>query len=366
MSTPQDATVPVGEATHAVAGTPVRRPDVSVRRKAVARIAELAIPVGGLGNLAELGCWLAACQGECPPRPPVRARVLLLAADHGVAAAGVSAYPPETSRARARAAGAARLPVAVAARAAGAAVRVVDVGLTQPAASGDDGHVVVRGSGRIDREDALTELEAEQAYRTGQLLADEEIDAGADVLVPASLAVGATTPASVLVAALTGAEPVAVVGRGSGIDDSTWMRKAVVVRDALRRARPHVRDPLELLRRVGGTDIIALAGVLARAADRRVPVVFDGLAAGAAALMAEEVAPGAREWWLAAQASSEPAMMLALEHLSLTPVLDLGIRTDDGTAAVAVLPLLAAAAGLLAETGTAADTGIVPLSGGAG
>ncbi|TCK21862.1 nicotinate-nucleotide--dimethylbenzimidazole phosphoribosyltransferase [Pseudonocardia endophytica] len=367
MSTPQDSAVPAtdatGETAHAGAGTPVRRPDQNVRREAVARVAELAIPLGGLGSLAELGCWLAACQGECPPRPPVRARVLLLAADHGVAAAGVSAYPASVGRARATAAGSARLPVAAAARAAGAAVRVVDVGLTEPAGSGEDGHVVVRGSGRIDREDALDEQQAERAYQVGQLLADEEIDAGADVLVPASLAVGATTPASVLVAALTGAEPVAVIGRGSGIDDAAWMRKATVVRDALRRARPYVRDPLTLLRKVGGIDIIALAGVLARAADRRVPVVIDGLTVGAAALMAEEVAPGAREWWLAAQASSEPAMTLALEHLSLNPVLDLGIRTDDGTAAVAVLPLLVAAAGLLAETGTAADTGIVPLSG---
>lgn len=363
MSTSQDSTAPVDDTAHAGAGTPVRRPDVSVRRQAVARIAELAIPVGGMGSLAELGCWLAACQGECPPRPPVRARVLLLAADHGIAEAGVSAYPAEVGRARASAAGAARLPVAVAARAAGASVRVVDVGLSAPSAAGEDGHVVRRGTGRIDREDALGEQDAEQAYRVGQLLADSEIDAGADVLVPAALSVGATTPAAVLVAALTGAEPVAVVGRGSGIDDAAWMRKAVVVRDALRRARPVVRDPLTLLRRVGGTDIIALAGVLARAADRRVPVIIDGLAVGAAALVAEEVAPGAREWWLAAQASSEPAMALVLEHLSLSPVLDLGIRTDDGTAGVAVLPLLVTAAGLLAETGTAADTGIVPLSG---
>ena len=362
MSIPQDIPAPAPERT--ATGTPVRRPDVGARREAVARVSELAIPVGGLGNLAELGCWLAACQGECPPRAPSRARVLLVAADHGVAEAGVSAYAPEVGQARANAAGAARLPVAVAARAAGAAVRVVDVGLSQPAGSGEDGHVVTRGTGRIDREDALTEEQAERAYRTGQLLADEEIDAGADVLIPASLAVGSTTPAAVLVAALTGAEPIAVVGRGSGIDDATWMRKAVVVRDALRRARPFVRDPLALLRRVGGTDLVVLAGVLARAADRRVPAVLDGLAVGAAALLAEELAPGAREWWLAAQSSSEPAMALVLEHLSLVPLVDLGIRTDDGTAAVAILPLLTTAAGLIAETGTAEDTGIVPLSAG--
>ncbi len=341
---------------------PVGRPDVNARRDAVARIAALAAPVGGFGELGELGTWLAACQGECPPRPPVQARVLLVADDHGIAEAGVSAYPVEAGRARAAAALAGTLPVTIAARTAGAAVRTVDVGLSYPVTDGDAGeHVVARGSGRIDREDALTSEQTERAYRTGQRLADEEIDAGADVLVAASLAVGATTPASVLVAALTGAEPVAVIGRGSGIDDLTWMRKATVVRDALRRARDHLRDPLALLRTVGGTDIVVLAGFLARAADRRTPVVLDGLVVGAAALLAEELAPGAREWWVAAQGSTEPAMTLVLEHLSLTPVLGLGVRTDDGTAGVTVLPLLVTAARLIAETGTAADTGIVRL-----
>ncbi|MEU6702059.1 nicotinate-nucleotide--dimethylbenzimidazole phosphoribosyltransferase [Pseudonocardia sp. NPDC046786] len=318
------------------------------------------MPPGGLGRFGELGVWLAACQGECPPRPPVNARVLLLAADHGVAADGVSAYPPEVSAARAEAAAAGRLPITVAARAAGAAVRTVDVGLSRDADGVESGHRVARGTGRIDREDALTDDDAAAAWRTGRQLADEEIDAGADVLVPATLAVGATTPAATLVAALTGAEPVAVVGRASGIDDQAWMRKAVAIRDGLRRARPHLRDPLALLRTVGGTDLIVLAGFLARAAERKVPTVLDGVAVGAAALMAEELAPGAKQWWLAAQPSTEPAAGLVLEHLALTPVLDLAVRTEDGTAGVAVLPLLTTAARLLGETGSAEDTGVVP------
>ncbi|WP_344028808.1 nicotinate-nucleotide--dimethylbenzimidazole phosphoribosyltransferase [Pseudonocardia kongjuensis] len=338
----------------------VGRPDLRTRRAAVALVDGLALPPGGLGRLGELGVWLAACQGECPPRPPVNARVLLLAADHGVAADGVSAYPPEVSAARAEAAAAGRLPVTVAARAAGAAVRTVDVGLTRDADGVESGHRVARGTGRIDREDALTDDDAAAAWRTGRQLADEEIDAGADVLVPATLAVGATTPAATLVAALTGAEPVAVVGRASGIDDRAWMRKAVAIRDGLRRARPHLRDPLALLRTVGGTDLIVLAGFLARAAERKVPTVLDGVAVGAAALMAEELAPGAKQWWLAAQPSTEPAAGLVLEHLALTPVLDLAVRTEDGTAGVAVLPLLTTAARLLGETGTAEDTGVVP------
>ncbi|ANY05190.1 bifunctional adenosylcobinamide kinase/adenosylcobinamide-phosphate guanylyltransferase [Pseudonocardia sp. HH130630-07] len=349
----------------AAAGDPIEvaavgRPDPRTRREAVALVEGLAVPTGGLGRLGELGVWLAACQGTCPPRPPLDARVVLVAADHGVTASGVSAYPAGVSAARASAAAAGRLPVTVAARAAGAAVRTVDVGLERPADGAESGYTVTGTSGRIDREDALTPDEVDAAWRAGARLADSEIEAGADLLVPATLSVGVTTPAATLVAALTGTEPVAVVGRASGIDDRAWMRKAVVIRDALRRARPHVRDPLALLRTVGGTDLVVLAGFLARAAERKVPAVLDGLAVVTAAMLAEELAPGAKEWWLLAQPSSEPAAALVVEHLSLTPVLDLAVRTEDGTAAVAVLPLLASAARLLAETGTAADTGVAP------
>jgi nicotinate-nucleotide--dimethylbenzimidazole phosphoribosyltransferase len=154
------------------------------------------------------------------------------------------------------------------------------------------------------------------------------------------------------VAALTATEPVAVIGRGSGIDDAGWMRKAAAVRDALRRARPHVRDPLALLRVAGGADLAALTGFCLQAALRRTPVLLDGLVVGAAALLADELAAGAREWWLLAQRSPDPAMTLVEEHLGLTPVLDLGIRLGDGTGAVAAVPLLQMAARLLAETGT--------------
>ncbi|MEQ3538789.1 bifunctional adenosylcobinamide kinase/adenosylcobinamide-phosphate guanylyltransferase [Pseudonocardia tropica] len=338
----------------------VGRPDSRSRREAVALVEGLAMPTGGLGRLGELGVWLASCQGTCPPQAPVRARVVLLAADHGIAENGVSAYPPQVSTVRATAAAAGRLPVTVAARAAGATVRVVDVGLVSGAEGAEPGWLVAHGTGRIDREDALDGERATAAWLTGRRLADAEIDAGADLLIPATLAVGVTTPAATLVAAVTGAEPVAVVGRASGIDDRAWMRKAVAIRDALRRARPHLRDPLALLRTVGGTDLIVLAGFLARAAERTVPAVLDGLAVGAAALLADELAPGAKDWWVAAQPSTEPAAALVLEHLSLVPLLDLAVRTEDGTAAVTVLPLLVTAARLLAETGTAHDTGVVP------
>jgi nicotinate-nucleotide--dimethylbenzimidazole phosphoribosyltransferase len=347
---------------------PLAAPDAEARRAAIARYTELAVPTGALGRLAELGVWLAAAQGACPPRPPARPRVVLVAADHGITAAGVSAYPSEVTARRVVATREHTTPAAVLALVAGASVRVVDVAVDHspdaPAPGSplapDPRYRVGSGSGRIDRADALTEEETERAVAVGRALADEEVDAGADLLVPGALGVGATTPASVLVAAITGTEPVAVVGRGSGIDDETWMRKAAAVRDGLRRARPHVRDPLALLRVAGGADLAVLAGFLVQAAVRRTPVLIDGLVAAAAGLVADELAPGAREWWLLAQASPEPAFARAAEHLELTPLLDLQVRTDDGSGAVAALPLVAMAARLLAETATVADSAIAP------
>ena len=206
----------------------------------MARHAELAVPTGALGRLAELGVWLAAAQGRCPPRPPARPRVVVIAGDHGIAAAGVSVHGPAMTAAQVAAVRESTAPVAVLAPVAGATVRVVDVALDIDRRAGPaDRYRVRRGSGRIDRADALSEAEAERAFTVGRTLADEEVDAGADLLVPAALGVGASTPAAVLVAALTGTEPVAVIGRGSGIDDAGWMRKAAAVRDALRRTRPH-------------------------------------------------------------------------------------------------------------------------------
>jgi nicotinate-nucleotide--dimethylbenzimidazole phosphoribosyltransferase len=330
----------------------ITAPDVDARRAAVARHAELAVPDGALGRLAELGVWLAAAQGVCPPRPAARPRVVVVAGDHGIAAAGVSAHAPGDTARQVAAVREHTAPVGVLAPVAGVSVRVVDVALDVES-DGGDRHRVRRGSGRIDREDALTADEAERAFAVGRALADEEVDAGADLLVPASLGVGATTPAATLVAALTATEPVAVIGRGSGIDDAGWMRKAAAVRDALRRARPHVRDPLALLRVAGGADIAALTGFCLQAALRRTPVLLDGLVVGAAALLADELAAGAREWWLLAQRSPDPAMALVEEHLHLSPVLDLGVRIGDGTGAVAAVPLLQMAARLLAETGSA-------------
>jgi len=329
----------------------------------VARHEQLTKPVGSLGRLEELGVWAAACQGVCPPHPFARPQVVVFAGDHGITARGVSAYPSEVTLQMVGNLLGGGAAVNVLAAVAGATVRVVDVAVDcdQAAVAAPPlvtRHKVRRSSGAIDEHDALTDAEVTQAIGTGATIADEEVDRGADLLVAGDMGIGNTTPAAVLVAALTGTEPVAVVGRGSGIDDAGWMRKAAAIRDALRRARPVVGDPVALVRTVGGADIAAMAGFLAEAAARRTPVILDGLVCGAAAMLAEELAPGARRWWVAGHRSAEPAHTLALEHLELVPILDLGMRLGEGSGAVAALPLVQMSVRVLAEMATFADAGV--------
>lgn len=220
----------------------VERPDEGARRAAEERWKQLAMPNGGLGQLQELGAWLASVQGSSPTRPLSAAKVLLFAGDHGVASLGVSALDARGGTAdRVRAVLDGTAPIAVLARRYGAGVRVVDVAVdTDPAEFPEEvvRHRVRRGSGRIDVEDALTAEEAARAFHAGAAVADEEADAGTDLVVLGDLGVGATTVAAVLVGALCGTDAAAVTGRGSGIDDRVWMVKCATVRDALRRARP--------------------------------------------------------------------------------------------------------------------------------
>ncbi len=211
-------------------------------------------------------------------------------------------------------------------------------------------HRVRRGSGRIDIEDALTAEEAEAAFRAGMAVADEEADAGTDLVVLGDLSVGGTTAASTLIAALCGTDASVVTGRGGApIDDLAWMRKCAAIRDALRRARPVLGDQLELLATIGGADLTAMTGFLLQSAVRRTPVILDGVVSAACALVAQRVAFRAPDWWVAGQASGEPAQAKALDRIALNPLLDHGVTAGEGTGALLALPLVQAAAALAAE-----------------
>ncbi|GFG68143.1 nicotinate-nucleotide--dimethylbenzimidazole phosphoribosyltransferase [Mycobacterium kubicae] len=338
---------------------PVLPPDPDVAAAARVRQDTLTKPRGALGRLEELSVWAAACQGQCPPRQFARARVVVFAGDHGVARSGVSAYPPEVTAQMVANIDAGGAAINALAGVADATVRVVDVAVdAEPLSERIGAHKVRRGSGDIARDDALTDEEAAAAIAAGQRVADEEVDAGADLLIAGDMGIGNTTPAAVLVAALTNEEPVAVVGFGTGVDDAGWSRKTAAVRDALFRARPLLGDPVGLLRCCGGADLAAMAGFCAQAAVRRTPLLLDGMAVTAAALVAERLAPGARQWWQAGHRSTEPGHRLALSALQLDPILDLGMRLGEGTGATVALPVLRAAVAALSAMATFSDAGV--------
>ncbi|PAY24379.1 nicotinate-nucleotide--dimethylbenzimidazole phosphoribosyltransferase [Dietzia natronolimnaea] len=337
---------------------PVHPPSYTVADEARARQLELTKPSGSLGRLEEIGVWISACQETCPPRPLERARVVVFAGDHGVATNGVSAFPQEVTLQMADNIVGGGAAVSVLARAARATVRVADLSMAAERPGGLDDHKIRRSSGSIDREDALSHDEVRAAIAAGRRIADEEVDSGADLLIAGDLGIGNTTPATVITCLVTGREPVELVGRGTGIDDVGWMRKTAAIRDAMFRASGDLRDPVGMLRRVAGADLAAMAGFLAQAAVRKTPCILDGSVVTAAALLAEALAPGARQWWVAGHRSAEPAHSAALTYLSLEPILDHSMRLGEGSGAVAALPTVHAAIAVLTEMATFADAGV--------
>ncbi|GAB2911133.1 nicotinate-nucleotide--dimethylbenzimidazole phosphoribosyltransferase [Streptomyces mayteni] len=334
-------------------GDLIERPSARLRRQAEERRARLGVPPKALGRLDEIGAWLAAAQGRVPVAPIERPRAVLFAGDHGIASLGVSARRAGGATALVRDALDGVSPAAVLARQAGVPLRIVDLSLDCPAdelPADVSRHRVRRGSGRLDIEDTLTAEEAEQAFRTGMAIADEEADSGTDLLVLGDISVGGTTAAGVLVAAMCGTDASMVTGRGGlHIDDLTWMRKCAAIRDGLRRARPVLGDQLRLLGAVAGADLTAMTGFLLQCAVRRTPVVLDGVVSVACALVGQRIAFRAPDWWLAGHASGEPGQSKALDRMAMEPILDQNVTVGEGTGALLALPLIRAAAALAAE-----------------
>lgn len=337
---------------------PVPPPAAAATARAQERLAALATPPGALGRLGELGAWLAGAQGVVPPRPLDEVRLVVFAGDHGVAAHGVSAYPPAVTEAMVRTIVAGRAGVNALAAASGVAVRVLDLGVD--ADLGDlpaevTARKVRRSSGALHLTDALTSDEAQRSLQVGADVAAEEIAAGAQLLLTGDLGIGNTTPAAALVAASLGLAAEEVVGRGTGIDDAGWGRKCEVVAQGLARAGDRLDDPVETLTALGSADLAATTGFMVAAARAGVPVLLDGLMSVACALTAERLAPGCRAWFVAGHRSTEPAQGHALKALGLEPLLDLGMRLGEGSGAVAAVPLLRSGVALLRDVALLSD-----------
>lgn len=336
----------------------IELPDHDVAEQARARQLQLTKPAGSLGRLEELGIWMSSCQGVCPPRPLTSPKVAVFAGDHAVAANGVSAYPPEvTAQMVANIAGGGAA-VNVLARRAGATVEVFDMAVLADTDPSVSRYKVRNSSGDLRLGESLTIAEARKAVAAGRAIADRMVDEGADLLIAGDMGIGNTTPASVLVGTLTDREPVVVVGRGTGIDDATWIRKTAAIRDGMWHARRYRNEPLALLAAVAGADIAAMAGFLAQAAVRKTPALLDGSITTSAALVAAQLAPGAPAWWQAGHLSTEPAHRFALDSLGLTPILELSMRLGEGSGAAAALPLVAASIDILTDMATFDEAGV--------
>lgn len=357
--TPTTTGRPDREAELAALVTAVRPTDATSAQDARERQAQLTKPAGALGVLEDVSVQLAAIAGTCPPPVPARPAVAVFAGDHGVLAAGVSPWPQEVTAGMVenfRAGGAA---VNVLARACGARVVVVDVGVVSPVQPGPDvlDRKVRAGTADLSRGPAMTRAEAVDALLVGAGVAADLVAQGHDLLLTGDMGIGNTTPSACLVAALTGTGPAEATGRGTGVDDATLARKVAVVEAAVARLRPGA-DPVDVLAEVGGLEHAALAGFVLGAAVDGVPVLLDGVIAGSAALVAVALAPDAEGHLLAGHRSVEPGHTAALAHLGLRPLVDLDLRLGEGSGAALAVPLVRAAALLLAEMATFDSAGV--------
>jgi nicotinate-nucleotide--dimethylbenzimidazole phosphoribosyltransferase len=307
-------------------------------------------PRGSLGRLEDLAVWVAAVTGE--PIPELRPLIVIAAADHGVAAEGVSAYPQEVTGQMLSAFLGGGSAIAVLAREAGAEVVVVDAGVAAPAHAEAVIPTGLRPSRNLAVEPALTEDDVEAAIATGRRLARDARQRGANVLVGGDMGIANTTPAACLAAWLTGRPATDVCGRGTGIDHAGLERKRAVVTRALVLHGPRIDGPRDALRRLGGGELAVLAGLALGAGENGLGYVCDGVIATAAAAIAAAIEPELRPRLLAGHRSPEPAHTLLLEHLGLDPVLDLGMRLGEASGAATALAVLRLACALHAGMAT--------------
>ena len=360
-SAPESATGPADAGSLLAATINELRPvDRTAAAAAAARLDRMTKPPGSLGLLEEVAITLAAIAGGCPPPVPDPAAVAVFAADHGVHAQGVSPWPQEVTAQMVANFCAGGAVVNAFARRVRAQVCVVDVGVAGPLvpAPGLVSRRIAAGTADFSAGPALTRDQATSAVEAGIATAGELAAAGHRGLLTGDMGIANTTAAVALICAFTGADPAVATGRGTGIDDVMLAHKIDVIAAALDRHRPDPLDPIGVLAAFGGLEHAAIAGFVLGAAAHRIPLLLDGVNAGAAALVAAALSPVAIGYWLAGHRSAEPGHRLALEHLGLTPLIDLGLRLGEGTGALLALPVVQSAAQMLHDVATFDTAGV--------
>lgn len=337
----------------------IRPLDRSIESEAQRRLDQLTKPRGSLGRLEELALRVAGIQGEVPPRVG-RKLIFVFAADHGIAAEGVSAYPSEVTAQMTynflNGGGA----INVLARHFHVDVEVVDMGVGHdfPSLPGLRTRKIRRGTANFARGPAMNREEALQSVETGIALVQEAASKDLFLLGGGDMGIGNSSSAAAICSALTGISVGDVTGRGTGIDSSTWQRKVAAIEAALSFHRPNPDDPLDVLAKVGGLEIGAIAGLILGAVAHRVPVILDGYISTAAALLAHRFNPSVGDILFASHLSAESGHSAMLDYLKLSPLLDLGMRLGEGTGACIAMGLVEAAVKILREMATFETAGV--------
>jgi nicotinate-nucleotide--dimethylbenzimidazole phosphoribosyltransferase len=339
----------------------VRPVDQGWRERALARLASLTKPPNSLGRLESLAARLCAIQQTVSPRAGPR-RIVVFAADHGVAAEGISAYPSAVTAQMVGNFLRGGAAINALARLARADVWVVDVGVAGDIDAGGNGARFVSrrvraGTRNMTEGPAMSISEMETAIAIGLEIADAAAAEGVAVVACGEMGIGNTTAASAMTAALADVPVTAVTGRGTGIDDGTFRRKVDVVTRAIRANQPG-RQPLDVLHTVGGLEIAAIVGTYVGAAGHRMTIVGDGFIATAAALVAAGLCPSFLDYWVAGHRSSEPGHAVQLDLLDREPLFDLDMRLGEGTGAALAMHLVSAAAAVMNEMASFDSAGV--------
>ena len=312
----------------------------SARDAATERNGQLTKPPGALGRLEELAIWYAGWRAEAAPQI-ARPQVAVFAGNHGVAAQGVSAFPPEVTE-----------QMVLNFQAGGAAINQLSAAF---------GATMTVHALDLDR--PTRDFTQAAAMDEGALLAAlgagwDAVDSSADLLVTGEMGIGNTTPAAAIACALFGGEAADWVGRGTGVDDAGLANKARVVAEGIALHRAHLDDPLEVLRCLGGREIAAMTGAIARARVERIPVILDGFICTAAAAVLERAAPGALDHAVAGHVSAEGAHARMLRELGKEPLLSLGLRLGEGSGAALAIGILKGAIACHSGMATFAEAGV--------
>ena len=338
---------------------PVKPQDHAATDAAIARQGQLTKPPGSLGLLEEIAVRLAGMQGREKPALE-KVRIVVFAADHGVAAEGVSAFPQAVTGQMILNFAHGGAAISVLAKEQGAELEVVDVGSL--AELPPFPNVVVQkagqGTANFRRGPAMTEAQLEAALQAGKDAAERALAAGAQLFIGGEMGIANTSAATAVSCALLDVEPEALAGPGTGLDAAGVRHKAQVIRESLALHREALSSPLAVLRHVGGFEIAALCGAYLACAQAGLPVLVDGFIASSAALLALRIQPDAAGWFFYGHASAEPGHARLMAALNARPLVDLGLRLGEGSGAAVALPLLRLACALHNSMATFAEAGV--------